>query len=108
MGRGLVAFRPESVSSTIAVTNASQRVALNGSTNNIYLANIGTKECFIALGDATVTAVAGGASTLAADGSMSIPAGFYGVISRGRQSDIAAICAGADTTTLRVTPGEGE
>lgn len=108
MGRSLVAFRPERVSSTIAVTSTSQRVAFSASTNNIYLSNIGTKECFVLTGDATVVAVAGGAATLAADGSMAIPAGFYGVISGGRQSNLAAVCAGADTTTLRVTPGEGE
>ena len=103
-----VAFRPALVSSTIAVTSSSQRVAFSVSSNNVYITNVGTKECFINFGDATVTATAGGASTLAADGSMSIPAGFFGVISTGRQTNIAAICAGTDTTTLRITPGEGE
>jgi hypothetical protein len=108
MARSLVAFRPESVSSTLAVTSTSQRIALSAGTSNVYISNIGTKECFVAFGDATVTATAGGAVTAAADGAMAIPAGFYGVISCGRQSNIAAICAGTDTTTLRVTPGEGE
>lgn len=108
MARSLVAFRPERVSSTIAVTSTSQRVALSASCNNVYISNIGTKECFITFGDATITATAGSASTAASDGSMAIPSGFYGVISCGRQSNVAAICAGADTTTLRLTPGEGE
>jgi hypothetical protein len=104
-------FKPSSPSSTIAVTNSSQRVAIAGPGNyvdSVYLANIGTKECFIAFGDATATATAGGNATAASDGSMSIPAGFYGVISNIGQSNIAAVCAGTDTTFLRVTPGTGE
>ena len=103
-----VAFNPAAVSSTIAVTSTSARVALSVQCRNVYVANIGTKECFIAFGNSSVTATAGGASTNAADGSMSIPAGFFGVIGCGQQTNIAAICAGTDTTTLRVTPGEGE
>jgi len=103
-----VAFRPGGVSSTIAVTSTTQRVALSTSANHVYLSNIGTKECFVEFGNASVTATAGGAATAASDGSMAIPAGFYGVINCGRQSNVAAICAGTDTTTLRLTPGEGE
>jgi hypothetical protein len=103
-------FKPSGTSSTIAVTATSQRVALSqgNSAESVYLSNVGASECFIAFGDATVTATAGGSSTSASDGSMAIPAGFYGVISNVGQSNIAAVCAASNTTTLRVTPGTGE
>jgi hypothetical protein len=103
-------FKPSSPSSTIAVTNASQRVAFTGGNNvdSVYLANVGAKECFVEFGGPAVAATAGGNATNASDGSMSIPAGFYGVISNVGQSNIAAVCAGTDTTYLRVTPGTGE
>ena len=103
-----VAFRPGGASGTIAATSSSQRIALSVSSKHVYLSNIGTKECFGEFGNASVTATAGGASTSASDGSMAIPAGFYGVINCGNQSNVAAVCAGTDTTTLRVTPGDGE
>lgn len=108
-----MAYRPKpfaaaAVSSTIAVTTSNQRVAFSIATGSVYLANVGTKECFVAFGNASVAATAGGGSTSVADGSMSIPSGFNGVVSTQGQSNIAAICAGSDSTTLRVTPGEGE
>jgi hypothetical protein len=103
-------FKPAGPASTIAVTSTSQRVAFTGGNNveSIFLANVGTNECFIEFGSSTVTAVAGGSSTAASDGSMSIPSGFYGVISNVGQSNIAAVCAGGNTTTLRIMPGTGE
>lgn len=101
------AFKPGGASSTIAVTNSSQRVALSCAASNAYVSNVGTTECFIEFGSATVTATAGGSSTAASDGSMAIPGGFYGVVSTGGQSNMAAITA-SGTTTLRITPGEGE
>jgi hypothetical protein len=90
-------FKPSSPSSTIAVTNASQRVAFTGGNNvdSIYLANVGTKECFVEFGGPTVAATAGGNATNASDGSMSIPAGFYGVISNVGQSNIRRLCCAA-------------
>ena len=101
-------FKPCAVSSTIAVTSTSQRVAFSdGNAESVYIANVGTTECFIQFGNATVVATAGGSSTAASDGSMSIPGGFYGVISGLSQSNIAAVTA-SGTTTLRVTPGTGE
>jgi hypothetical protein len=103
-----VAFRPGGASGTIAVTSTSQRIAFSVTTKHVYLSNIGTKECFVEFGNASIAATAGGAATAASDGSMAIPAGFYGVLNCGSQSNIAAICAGTDTTTLRVTPGDGE
>lgn len=102
-------FSPGTTSSTIAVTSTSQSIAINGIGNNVYVANVGTKECFIKFGSSTVVAVAGGTSTAASDGSMSLISGFYGVLSRGfALTHIAAACAVADTTTLRITAGEGE
>lgn len=101
-------FFPAAVSATIAVTNSSQRVALSIIGSSVYLANVGTTECFIAFGNASVVVTAGAGATSAADGGMSIPGGFNGVVSSGGQSNIAAICAGSGSTTLRVTPGDGE
>jgi hypothetical protein len=102
------AFNPTPQSSTIAATSTTQRVALGARTTNVYVANVGSGEAFVNFGDATVVAVAGGAATAASDGHMSIPSGFFGVIATSNQTNMAAICASGVTTTLRITPGEGE
>ena len=103
-------FKPSSTSSTIAVTSTSQAVALSDGNNaeSVYIANVGTAECFIAFGNASVSATPGGSATNATDGSMSIPAGFHGVISSLGQTYIAAVCASSNSTTLRITCGSGE
>jgi hypothetical protein len=113
MGTTLIPFAPAtSAASTIAVTSTSQRVALPllSTPGSIYLSNVGTKECFVELGGATVTAVAGGAVTAASDGSLALPSGFFGVIgyNPATQGFLAAVCAGTDTTTLRIKAGTSE
>lgn len=93
-------------SGTIAVTSSNARLALPKGGNNVYVANVGSTECFIAFGDVTVAAVAGG-NTTALAGSMSIPPGFTASLSMGANTHIAAITA-SSTTTLRVTRGDGQ
>lgn len=98
------------VNSTIAVTSTSQRIAMVGSGNQIVVKNLGTSECFIAVGDVTVVATAATtpAATVASDGSFSIPVGEVGTytIPLGA-THLAAVCIAAATTTLRVSRGEG-
>lgn len=94
-------------SGTIAVTATSQALAVTGSGKTLYVNNVGSTECFIAVGSSTVTVVAGGAST-AMGGGMSIPPGFSCAIAMDTNGYVAAICAAAGTTTLRVTRGDGQ
>lgn len=93
-------------SGTIAVTTTSAALAVTGQGKTLYVNNVGSTECFIAIGDSTVEAVAGGALT-AMSGGMSIPPGFSCAIGIDRNTHIAAITA-ASTTTLRVTRGDGQ
>lgn len=96
------------VNSTIAVTDTSQRVALNGMGSAVLVKNVGSAECFIAAGSSTVVAVAAGAITDATDGSMSIPPGEIAVYCIPvSATHLAAICATGITTLLRVSRGEG-
>ena len=96
------------VSSTIAVTASNQRIALAGSGNTVVVKNAGLTECFVAVGDVTVVATAGGGSTAASDGSFSILPGEIAAYTIPLSATyLAAICAGAGTTTLRVARGEG-
>lgn len=95
---------------SIYVTGTSQRILLLAG-ESLLLKNVGATECFVKQGDITVTAVASGGATLAADGSMSLPAGEIGLYSikntAGGANYVAAVCAGAGTTTLRVSVGVG-
>lgn len=102
-------FTFPAANSTIAVTDTSQRVALpGGQTSTIVVKNVGASECFIASGDSSVTATAGGAATAASDGSFSIPPGEIGSYTISPiATHIAAICATGITTTLRISRGEG-
>ena len=96
------------VNGTIAVTSTSQRIAMVGAGGSVLLQNVGGTECFVKVGDGTVTAVAGGSATLASNGSMSIPGGAIVTYSIPQTAThIAAICAGVGTTTLRVSRGSG-
>ena len=97
-------------SSTIAVTSGTgaSPVALGVQCNSAYLANIGAKACYIKFGPSTVAATPPtGTATTESVGDMCLPAGFYGVIGTNGQSYIAAVTISAETTTLRITPGEG-
>jgi len=102
------AFAIPAVNSTIAVTDTSQAVALNGAGGGVLVKNVGSSECFIAAGDSTVTAVAGAAATDATDGSMSVPPGEIAVYSIPQTAThLAAVCASGITTLLRISRGEG-
>lgn len=97
-------------SSTIAVTSGtgSTPVALGVQCNAVYLANVGAKACYVKFGDSSVVALPPtGTATTESVGNMCIPSGFYGVIGTNGQSYIAAVTISAETTTLRITPGEG-
>ncbi len=94
-------------SGTIAVTASNQRLAVTGQGKTLYVNNVGSTECFVAIGDSAVAAVAGGATT-ALTGSMSFPPGFSCALGMDRNTHIAAICAGSGTTTLRFTRGDGQ
>lgn len=101
-----LSFTP-GISGTIAATSASASLALTGNGPKLYVRNAGASECFIAIGDSAVVAVAGGAVT-AATGSMSVGPGAFFVIEMGNfATHVAAICASGNTTTLRVTRGDG-
>lgn len=94
-------------SGTIAVTATSQALAVTGSGKTLYVNNVGSTECFIAVGGSAVAAIAGGATT-AMGGGMSIPPGFSCAIGMDANTHLAAICAAAGTTTLRLTRGDGQ
>lgn len=92
---------------TLAVTAASGRVAvnLNGATQ-VELYNAGSFDCFVAFGDVTVAATVPSTST----GSYPLGAGQCKVVTvlhPDALTNIAAICAGTNTTTLYASPGVG-
>ncbi|TCL70548.1 hypothetical protein [Rhizobium sp. BK251] len=93
-------------SGTIAVTDTSDNLGLPTTGNNVYVANVGDVECFIAFGGSDVEAVAAG-DTTGILGSMSIPSGFTASLSMGSNTHIAAVTADG-ATTLRVTRGDGQ
>ncbi|MCV9943003.1 hypothetical protein [Rhizobium sp. BT-175] len=93
-------------SGTIAVTTTSQAVDVTGIGKTLYVNNVGATECFVDVGDSTVTATAGGAAT-GMGGGMSFPPGFSCAIGMDGNTHIAAVCA-TGTTTLRFTRGDGQ
>lgn len=103
-----IPFTFPAVSSTLAVTATTGRVALVGAGSVVMVKNAGSTECFIAVGSVTVTATAGGAITAASDGSFSILPGEIAAYTIALDAThIAGICAGSGTTTLRIARGEG-
>jgi len=101
-------FTLPSQNATLAVTASSSSVALPGSGSVMMIKNVGSSEAFIAAGNSAVVAVAGGAATSGADGSFSISAGQFLVLSLPLgATTLAAICAGTNTTTLRISLGHG-
>jgi hypothetical protein len=107
MASGATAFSPASnATATLAVTATSGNVALPSvpADGSLKITNAGTKTMFVRLGTAnTVAAVVPSGSA----GDMPVLAGTSVVIDRGNTSWIAAICGGADTTTLYATAGQG-
>lgn len=88
------------------VTSTSKSFTITGDGRSLIVSNIGSKACYIVFGAGTQTAILPVADT--AVGGMCIPAGKDFCIRRAKgQTTLAAICAGSDTTTLAVTPGEG-
>ena len=103
-------FAIPTVNGTVAVTTTSQAIALQGAGGALLVKNVGSTECFIAVGSSTVTATAAAAApaTDATDGSMSIPAGEIGTYSIPVTATHLAAVTASGTTTLRVSRGEGE
>jgi hypothetical protein len=101
------AFTFPTVNGTVAVTTTSQRVAMQGSGGSLVLKNVGGTECFVAVGNSTVTATAGTSATDETDGSFSIPAGEVGSYSIPVTATHVAAVTASGTTTLRVSRGEG-
>jgi hypothetical protein len=106
------AFSPQGNSAALAVTATSTAapIQVKGNNNNAtqrMFYNGGTKDCFIC-GAATS---AGAVAVVPTAGSPSlgvpIPAGAIMALTFAPNTYFAAICAGSDTTTLYITPGEG-
>jgi len=100
-------FTLPTVNSTLAATTTSDRVALQGVGSVVRVNNVGTVEAFIAFGDSTITATAGGAATKASDGSGSVGAGATELFSVPLTITYAAGVTASGTTTLRLSRGEG-
>lgn len=103
------AFQPVGDSVKIAVTaTASSAVQCKGPNNNAtqrLVQNVGTKNAFLAWGpDSTVVAVVPGSS--AANG-MAVQPGAIMALGFPPNAWFSAICDGSDSTTLYLTPGEG-
>src|SRR5580658_8980975 len=103
----LIAAFASSYNATIAATSTSQSVAMGGSGTFYLFQNVGTAECFVAVGGVNVVAVAGGAATKSPDGSLSVPAGAIVIYSfvDSAQGYVAAVCASGNTTLLRISQG---
>lgn len=83
---------------SIAATITSARVALDQYSSVVRVQNKGPGEVFIQFGSGTVV------STTA---KMGIASGATETFTKGAATHVAAVCAGADTATVRFTNGEG-
>lgn len=83
---------------TIAATGTSARVALDPTSNAVRVVNDGSTTAFIQFGDVNVVATTA---------KMPIRPGGSHAFTKGAAAYVAAICAGAGTTTLYFTSGEG-
>jgi hypothetical protein len=104
---GIQYFYPE-VNSTLAVTSATGRVDLTQTGDCIMLANDGYVTAYFALGDVTVTVVAGGVITAGSTGGMAILAGERLQIRMIPGQTYLAGITDSGTTTLRVSRGSGQ
>lgn len=104
------AFAPSGNSAALSVTSTSTSTPIQVKGNNKnatqhLIDNAGAKTCFLAWGASDVAAVAPTAGSPA--NGISIPAGAILVLSFPPETYFAAITVGSDTTTLYLTPGEG-
>lgn len=97
-----VAFTPiEAATVKIAVTAASGNVAIVTSGRSLLLSNAGTKVCFVRRGTSSAAVALSEADTPV------LPGRELLISKTPKVTYIAAICAGSDSTTLYITPGDG-
>ena len=84
---------------SLAVTSATERVALAGTGMQVRICNVGGAECFVMHGDVTVEATTS---------NMSVPAGAIEVFTIPLTSTHIAAITASGTTTLRLARGEGQ
>lgn len=105
------AFTPSGNTAALSATDVSTAtpIQVKGGNNNATqrkLYNAGTKDCFLAWGpSATLTAAIPVAGTPA--NGMPVAAGEISVESFPPNAYFAVVCASGQTTTLYITPGEG-
>lgn len=82
------------------------RGSVGDASQQLRVANIGTKTCWIEFGSTSVAATLPAGAT---PGSMPLLAGTSEIytVPAASCTNVAAICTGADTTTLHVTSGNG-
>lgn len=110
-------FYPEQTSTLLCgPATGSTRVVLGTVGDTLIIRNEGPSTAFLAFGDATVTATAGGAVNAASDGSYPILAGEVSTvrINMGPQGmtatgglNVAGITAAAGSAVVRITRGSG-
>lgn len=106
------AFSPQGNSAALSVTSTSTAtpIQVKGTNNNAtqrMFYNGGTKDCFIAGESTSAAAVAVVPTAGSPSKGIPIAAGAIVILSFAPNTYFAAICAGSDTTTLYITPGEG-
>lgn len=97
-----LAFTPQKArTASLSVTAATGNVDVGTSSSCLVLTNIGSSTCYVELGTTSaITAVATTAFPV-------LPASQVIISRNPSYRYVAAICGGADTTTLRITPSEG-
>lgn len=106
------AFSPQGNTAALSVTSTSTATpiqvqgGINNATQRMFY-NGGTKDCFICGASSAAAAIA--VVPTAGNPSLGTPiaAGAILTLSFAPNTYFAAICAGSDTTTLYITPGEG-
>ncbi len=107
------AFTPQGDTQPFAVTATStpSPVQVKGGNNNAtqrMIYNVGSgKDCFLVAAKTAAAAVAVAPTGTTPHNGTPIPAGAIMILSYPPDAYFAAICAGSDTTTLYITPGEG-
>ncbi len=103
------AFTPSGDTALIAVTStASTGVQVKGNIANAtsrMIQNLGTKVAYLAWGATDTPAVVPVAGT--PHNGIPIQAGVVLILSFPPNAYFSAICAGSDSTSLTITPGEG-
>lgn len=83
---------------SISASSTSARVALDQNSSAVRVYNAGPGVAFITFGGSSVTSTVN---------RLPVPVGAVEKFTKGGTTHVAAICAGADTATLRFTNGEG-